>query len=74
MVVRHVVSASTEVRGVFNLYDAPSAESSSFLTESVARADPVRDADGECLAGACLARERALDRGWVRGPPKGKAV
>ena len=63
IVVRREVSANTEIRGVFNLYDAPFAERASILNEADARADPVRDSDGECLSGACLARDRR--GGWV---------
>ena len=71
-VVRHVVSPSTEIRGVFNLYDAPFAESSSFLNEADARADPVRSASGACLSGACLARGVALARHWGEGTTQGQ--
>ena len=71
-VVRRVLSASTEIRGVFNLYDAPFAESSSFLNEADARADPVRSSSGECLAGACLARGVALARHWGEGTNQGQ--
>ena len=66
------MSANTEIRGVFNLYDAPFAESASFLNEADARADPVRDSDGECLSGACLARDRALNRHWGEGTTQGQ--
>ena len=72
IVVRRVVSASTEIRGVFNLYDAPFAESASFLNEADARADPVRSSSGECLSGACLARDRALARRWGEGTTQGQ--
>ena len=72
IVVRREVSANTEIRGVFNLYDAPFAESASFLNEADARADPVRDSDGECLSGACLARDRALNRHWGEGTTQGQ--
>ena len=37
--MRRVISPNTELRGVFNLYDAPFAESASFLNEEDARAD-----------------------------------
>ena len=72
VVVRRVVSASTEIRGVFNLYDAPFAESASFLNERDARADAVRSSSGECLAGACLARGIALARHWGEGTTQGQ--
>ena len=72
VVVRHVLSPSTELRGVFNLYEAPFAESASFLNETDARADPVRDDDGECLSGACLARGIALARHWGEGTNQGQ--
>ena len=71
-VVRHVLSDKTEIRGVFNLYDAPFAESSSFLNEADARADPVRSSSGECLSGACLARGIALARHWGEGTNQGQ--
>ena len=71
-VVRHEVSASTEIRGVFNLYDAPFSESPSFLNEADARADPVRSSDGDCLSGACLARGVALTRHWGEGTNQGQ--
>ena len=72
IVVRHEVSDSTEIRGVFNLYDAPFAESSSFLNEADARADPERSSSGDCLSGACLARGVALDRHWGEGTNQGQ--
>ena len=72
VVVRRVVTASTEIRGVFNLYDAPFSESPSFLNEEDARADAVRSSNGECLSGACLARERALVRHWGEGTTQGQ--
>ena len=71
-VVRHEVSASTEIRGVFNLYDAPFSESASFLNEADARADPVRASNGGCLSGACLARDVALERHWGEGTNQGQ--
>ena len=72
VVVRRVISPSTELRGVFNLYDAPFAESASFLNEADARADAVRDDDGECLSGACLARDVAVARHWGEGTTQGQ--
>ena len=72
VVVRHVLSPRTEIRGVFNLYDAPFAESASFLNEDDARADPERTPSGECLAGACLARGVALARHWGEGTNQGQ--
>ena len=71
-VVRHEVSDSTEVRGVFNLYDAPFAESASFLNEADARGDPERSSSGDCLSGACLARGVALSRHWGEGTNQGQ--
>ena len=71
-VVRHEVSDSTEIRGVFNLYDAPFAESASFLNEADARADPERSPSGDCLSGACLARGVALARHWGEGTSQGQ--
>ena len=72
VVVRRVVSPSTELRMVFNLYDAPFAESASFLNEEDARADAVRSSSGECLSGACLARGVALARHWGEGTNQGQ--
>ena len=42
IVVRHVLSPRTEFRGVFNLYDAPFAESPSFVNEEDARTNPTK--------------------------------
>jgi iron complex outermembrane receptor protein len=39
-IVRHAVSANTEVRGIFNLFDQPFAESASTLNEADARNNP----------------------------------
>ena len=72
VVVRRVISPSTELRGVFNLYDAPFAESASFLNEADARADAVRSSSGECLSGACLARGVAVARHWGEGTTQGQ--
>ena len=72
VVVRRVISPNTELRGVFNLYDAPFAESASFLNEEDARADAVRSSSGECLSGACLARGVALARHWGEGTTQGQ--
>jgi len=72
VVVRRVLSPNTELRGVFNVYDAPFAESASFLNEADARTDPVRGADGECLTGSCLARGVALSRHWGEGTSQGQ--
>ena len=60
VVVRRVVSPSTEIRGVFNLYDAPFAESASFLNEDDARNNPR------------LARGVALARHWGEGTNQGQ--
>ena len=60
IVVRREVSASTELRGVFNLYDAPFAESASFLNEDDARNRPR------------LARGIALARRWGEGTSQGQ--
>ena len=60
VVVRRQVSASTELRGVFNLYDAPFAESASFLNENDARNNPR------------LARNVALVRHWGEGTTQGQ--
>ena len=59
-VVRREVSAGTELRGVFNLYDAPFAESASFLNEEDARHNPR------------LARNVALARHWGEGTNQGQ--
>ena len=72
VVVNQVLTPGTELRGVFNLYDAPFSESSSFLTEAEARADPVRDDDGNCVSGACLARDVAVARHWGETTTQGQ--
>jgi iron complex outermembrane receptor protein len=59
-VVRRVVSARTEIRGTFNLYDAPFSESPSFLNEHDARNNPT------------LARNVALARHWGEGTTQGQ--
>ena len=71
-VVRHVFSPDTEIRGVFNLYDSPFAESASFLNEADARGDPMRSSDGDCVSGACLARGVALARHWGEATTQGQ--
>ena len=71
-VLRQELSPDTEIRAVFNFYDAPFAESASFLNEADARADPVRDDDGECLSGACLARGIARARHWGEATTQGQ--
>ncbi len=53
-VVAHQLNSSTEIRGVFNFYDTPFAESASFLNEADAR-DPARRR---------LARGVAAARNW----------
>ena len=60
VVVRREVSPSTEIRGVFNLYDAPFSESPSFLNEANARNNPR------------LARGVALARHWGEGTGQGQ--
>ena len=42
VVVRRVLSPRTEIRGVFNLYNAPFAESPSFVNEDDARNNPTK--------------------------------
>ena len=71
-VLRQELSPDTEIRAVFNFYDAPFAESASFLNETDARADPVRDDDGKCLSGACLARGIARARHWGEATTQGQ--
>ena len=71
-VVRHVFSPDTEIRGVFNLYDSPFAESASFLNEADARGDPMRSSDGDCVSGACLARGVAVARHWGEATTQGQ--
>ena len=70
--LRQELSPDTEIRAVFNFYDAPFAESASFLNETDARADPVRDDDGKCLSGACLARGIARARHWGEATTQGQ--
>lgn len=71
-VVRRELTADTEIRGVFNLYDSPFAESASFLNREDASTDPMRGSDGECVAGACMARGIAAARGWGEGAGQGQ--
>ena len=61
-VVRRELGDATEIRGVFNLYDSPFAESASFLNEEDAR-DPVRRR---------AARGVARDRNWGEGANQGQ--
>jgi iron complex outermembrane receptor protein len=60
VVVRREVSPNTEMRGVFNLLDAPFSESPSFLNESDARSNPT------------LARGVAAARRWGEGTTQGQ--
>lgn len=71
-VVRRELTADTEIRGIFNLYDAPFAQSPSFLNREDASTAPQRGADGDCIAGACLARGIAAARGWGEGASQGQ--
>lgn len=75
-VLRRELTAATDVRAVFNLFDSPFAESPSFLNHADASADPVRDSSGDCIAGACLARGGptgvAVSRGWGEGARQGQ--
>ena len=59
-VVRHDLTASTELRGVFNLYDTPFAESPSFVNEEDARNNPT------------MARGLAVSRNWGEGANQGQ--
>ena len=59
-VVRHDLTASTELRGVFNLYDTPFAESPSFLNEDDARNNPR------------MARGLAVSRNWGEAANQGQ--
>ena len=61
-VVAHQLNSSTEIRGVFNFYDTPFAESASFLNEADAR-DPERRR---------LARGVAAARNWGEGARQGQ--
>ena len=61
-VVRRELGDATEIRGVFNLYDSPFAESASFLNEEDAR-DPVRRR---------MARGVARARNWGEGANQGQ--
>ena len=70
-VLRRELTANTEIRGVFNHYDSPFAESPSFLNLADASADPVRQ-NGECVAGACMARGVAAARGWGEAAGQGQ--
>ena len=75
-VVRRELTADTEIRGIFNLFDSPFAESPSFLNYADASTDPQRSSDGECIAGACLARGGptgvAVARRWGEGAGQGQ--
>ena len=70
-VLRRELTANTEIRGVFNHYDSPFAESPSFLNRADASTDPVRE-NGECVAGACMARGIAAARGWGEAAGQGQ--
>ena len=70
-VLRRELTANTEIRGVFNHYDSPFAESPSFLNEADASTDPVRE-NGACVAGACMARGIAAARGWGEAAGQGQ--
>ena len=61
-VVRRELGGATEIRGVFNFYDTPFAESASFLDEEDAR-DPVRRR---------MARGVARARNWGEGAAQGQ--
>ena len=61
-VVRRELGDATEIRGVFNYYDSPFAESASFLNEEDAR-DPVRRR---------MARGVAAARNWGEGANQGQ--
>ena len=59
-VVRRELSANTEIRGVFNLYDTPFAESPSFVNEEDARNNPT------------MARGLAVSRNWGEAANQGQ--
>ena len=71
-VLRRELTADTEIRGIFNLFDSPFAESPSFLNHNDASTDPERGSDGGCIAGACMARGIAAARGWGEGAGQGQ--
>lgn len=75
-VLRRELTADTDIRAVFNFFDSPFAESPSFLNHADASADPVRDSNGNCVSGACLARGGptgvAVTRGWGEGASQGQ--
>ena len=71
-VLRRELTADTEIRGIFNLFDSPFAESPSFLNRQDASTDPERGNDGECIAGACMARGIAAARGWGEAAGQGQ--
>ena len=60
IVTRHQLSPDTEIRGVFNLYDSPWAESASFLNEQDARNSPR------------MARGIAIDQNWGESTTQGQ--
>ena len=69
VVVRHAISSSTDVSGIFNHYDAPFAESPSFLTAAQA-GDPRLPA--EQLMNANPRQARPVRRGHRGGPELGR--
>ena len=72
LMVRRELGPNTELRGVFNFNDTPYAESPSFLNEADARGEPLRDSNGACLSGACMARGIALSRNWGEAARQGQ--
>ena len=68
VVVRQVLSARTEIRGVFNLYDAPFAESPSFVNEDDARNNPTRARPQS----AHFSETNPAGRNWGEGTNQGQ--
>ena len=68
VVVRRVLSSRTEIRGVFNLYDAPFAESPSFVNEFDARNNPTKARP----QAAHFSETNPAGRNWGEGTTQGQ--
>ena len=68
VVVRRVLSQNTEIRGVFNLYDAPFAESPSFVNEFDARNNPTKARPQS----AHFSADNPAGRNWGEGTTQGQ--
>ena len=68
VVVHRELSARTEIRGVFNLYDAPFAESPSFVNEDDARNNPTKARP----QAAHFSETNPVGRNWGEGTNQGQ--